>query len=231
MEGYGYVDIFATKHLEYLLVIGFLLLFIPFWRLLNRPAKAVLEVAERVMPAVSEWFRVPEKLYYHPGHSWALPEGNRRVRVGLDDFAQKLVGKIDAIRVPALGSTLHQGEKGWTLEIDSKAIEMLSPVGGKVVAINEELIQSPEKINQDPYQNWLLEVETPRFSVDKRQLLSGTMAQKWMEGIRESLMSRMNYNLGLVYQDGGLLVNGMAKSLDRDHWDEIVKDYFLVGEA
>lgn len=231
MEGFSYVDLFATKSLEYLLVIGFLLLFIPFWKLLNRPARTVLEAAERVVPSVSEWFRLPEKVYYHPGHSWAVPEGNRRVRIGLNDFAQKLVGKINAIHVPTLGSTLHQGDKGWALEVDSKTIEMLSPVNGKVVAINEELIRSPEKINQDPYNSWLMEVEAPRFSVDKKQLLSGSLAQKWMEEVRESLMSRMNYNLGLVYQDGGLLVEGMAKSLDKDHWDEMVKDYFLVGEA
>lgn len=231
MEGFSYVDIFATKHIEYLLVIGFLLLFIPFWKLLNKPARAVIETAERVIPAMSEWFRLPEKVYYHPGHSWAIPENNHLVKIGLNDFAQKLVGKINAIRLPAPGSALHQGDKGWALEVDSKTIEMLSPVNGKVVAINEELIRSPEKINQDPYNSWLMEVEAPRFSVDKKQLLSGTLAQKWMEEVRENLMSRMNYNLGLVYQDGGLLVDGMAKSLDKDHWDEMVKDYFLVAEA
>ncbi len=231
MEGYSYVDLFATKHLEYLLVIAFLLLFIPFWRLLNKPARAVLEVAERVLPAMNEWFRLPEKVYYHPGHSWAVPENDRLVKIGLNDFAQKLVGKIHAIHVPPLGSTLHQGEKGWTLEVDSKTIDMLSPVEGKVVAVNEEILRTPEKINNDPYDNWLIKVEAPRFSADKKQLLTGTLAQKWMEEVRENLMSRMNYNLGLVYQDGGSLVEGMAKSIDRDHWDEMVKDYFLVAEA
>ncbi len=231
MEGFSYVDIFATKQFEYLLVIGFLLLFIPFWKLLNKPARAVFEAAERVIPAISEWFRLPEKVYYHPGHSWAVPEGNHLVKVGMNDFAQKLVGKIDTIQMPALGSTLHQGDKGWTLKVDSKEIDMLSPVDGKVVAINEELIRSPEKINKDPYDHWLMKVEAPRFSADKKQLLTGTLAQKWMEEVRENLMSRMNYNLGLVYQDGGLLVDGMARSLDREKWDEIVKDYFLVSEA
>ncbi len=230
MEGFSYVDIFATKHIEYLLVIGFLLLFIPFWRLLNRPARAVFEAAERIVPAISEWFRLPEEMYYHLGHSWAVPEGSNVVKVGVDDFAQKLVGKINAIQMPKLGSTIHQGDKGWTLEVDSKAIEMLSPVDGRVVAINEELIHSPQNINQDPYQNWLMKVEAPRFSVDKKQLLSGGMAKKWIEEVREKLLSRMNYDLGLVYQDGGLLVDGLAKNLDRDKWDEIAKDFLLVSE-
>lgn len=231
MEGFSYVDIFATKHIEYLLVIGFLLLFIPFWRLLNRPARAVFEAAERIVPAISEWFRLPEKVYYHPGHSWAVQEGNQLVKVGMNDFAQKLVGEIQAVQMPALGSTIRQGDKGWTLKVDSKAIDMLSPVDGKIIDINEELIRSPQNINKDPYSSWLMKVEAPRFSVNKRQLFQGTLAKKWMEEVRENLLSRMNYNLGLVYQDGGLLVDGMARNLDREKWDEIVKDYFLITEG
>jgi len=230
MEGFSYVDIFATKHIEYLLVIGFLLLFIPFWRLLNRPARAVFEAAERIVPAISEWFRLPEERYYHLGHSWAIPEGPNVVKVGVDDFAQKLVGKINAVQMPSLGSTIHQGDKGWTLEVDTKAIDMLSPVDGRVIAINEDLLRSPQNINQDPYQSWLMKVEAPSFSVDKKQLLSGSMARKWIEEVRENLLSRMNYDLGLVYQDGGLLVDGMARNLDKDKWDEIAKDFFLVSE-
>ena len=230
MEGFSYVDIFATKHFEYLLVIGFLLLFIPFWRLLNRPARAVFEAAERIVPSISEWFRLPEERYYHLGHSWAIPEGSNVVKVGVDDFAQKLVGKINAVQMPSLGSTIHQGDKGWTLEVDTKAIDMLSPVDGRVIAINEDLLRSPQNINQDPYQSWLMKVEAPSFSVDKKQLLSGSMARKWIEEVRENLLSRMNYDLGLVYQDGGLLVDGMARNLDRDKWDEIAKDFFLVSE-
>jgi ABC-type uncharacterized transport system substrate-binding protein len=59
--------------------------------------------------------------------------------------------------------------------------------------------------------------------------LSGALARKWMEEVRENLLSRMNYNLGLVYQDGGLIVDGMARNLDRDRWDEIVKDFLLTS--
>ena len=93
-------------------------------------------------------------------------------------FAQKLVGKIDTIQVPTLGSTVHQGEKGWALKVDSRAIDMLSPVDGKVIAINQEVINAPGTIHQDPYRSWLMKVETRRFSVDKRQLLSGSVAKK-----------------------------------------------------
>jgi glycine cleavage system H protein len=231
MEGFSYVDIFATKHIEYLLVIGFLLLFIFFWRFLSTPARRVFEAAEKFVPAIQEWFRLPEEIYYHLGHSWAAPEGKNLVKVGVNDFAQKLVGKINAIQLPSIGSTVHQGDKGWTLEVDSKKIDMLSPVDGKVVAINEKILNSPEDINKQPYATWLMEVESPRFSANKKQLLSGALAAKWMEEVRENLLSRMSPNLGLVYQDGGLLVDGMARSLDKDKWDEIAKDFFLTHSA
>jgi len=231
MEGFSYVDIFATKHMEYLLVIGFLLLFVLFWRFLSRPARRVFEAAEKFVPAVNEWFRLPEEFFYHLGHSWAAPEGKNVVKVGMDDFAQKLVGKIDAIQLPAIGSTIHQGDKGWTLEVDSKAIDMLSPVDGKVVAINERIVGAPEEINKYPYVSWLMKVESPKFSANKKQLFSGALAGKWMEEVKENLLSRTNYNLGMVYQDGGLLVDGMAKNLDRDRWDEIARDFFLSSEG
>jgi len=133
--------------------------------------------------------------------------------------------------VPGIGTTNHQGDKGWTLEVDSKTIDMLSPVDGKVRAINDKIVNSPENVNKYPYVSWLMEVESPRFSVNKKQLLSGTLAKKWMEEVRENLLSKMTSNLGLVYQDGGLLVDGMAKNLDRDKWDEIVKDFFLTHTA
>jgi glycine cleavage system H protein len=229
MEGFSYVDIFATKGIEYLLVIGFLLLFVVFWRFLSKPAKRAFEAAEKFIPVVNEWFRLPEEIYYHLGHTWAAHERKNLVKVGMDDFAQKLVGRIKAVQVPGIGSTINQGEKAWTLEVDSKTIDMLSPVDGKVVAINERIVDSPEDINKYPYVSWLIKVESPRFSANKKQLLSGTLAGKWMEEVRENLLSKMSYNLGLVYQDGGLLVDGMAKSLDKDKWDEIVKEFFLIS--
>ena len=229
MEGFSYVDIFATKHFEYLLVIGFLVLFIVFWRFLSRPARAVYQAAEKYVPVINEWFSLPEEIYYHLGHSWAAPGGRNLVKVGIDDFAQKLVGKINAIHVPGIGSTITQGDTGWSLEVDSKKIDMLSPVDGRVVAINERIVGSPGDINKYPYVSWLMKVESANFPSNKKQLLSGSFAGKWMEEVRENLLSRMSYNLGLVYQDGGLLVDGMARSLDKEKWDEIVKEFFLIS--
>ena len=231
MEGFTYVDIFATKGVEYLMVISGLLFFALFWRFLNRPALAVYRIAQSIAPAISDWFHVPQEgIFFHQGHSWAMPESNNVVRVGIDDFAQKLVGKIDAIKFPQVGSQITQGEKAWSLLAGSKSIDMLSPVDGKVLEINDNLLSSPENIGKDPYgQSWLMKVQAPRIAVNLKNLLSGRLAIKWMEEVRENLLARMNYNLGAVFQDGGVPVDGIARSLDRERWDEIVKGFFLTS--
>ena len=231
MEGFTYVDIFATKGIEYLLVISGLLFFTFFWRFLSRPAVAVYREAENFVSAISDWFRLPaEGMYFHQGHSWAAPEGGEVVRVGMDDFAQKLLGKIDSIKLPQVGSQVAQGEKAWSLLVGSKSIDMLSPVDGKIVEINEDLLSSPKNISKDPYgESWLMKVQAPKISANLKNLLSGGLARKWMEGVRENLLARMNYNLGAVSQDGGVPIDGIARNLDRERWDEIVKEFFLIS--
>ena len=166
------------------------------------------------------------KVYYHQGHSWAIPESGNLVRVGIDDFAQKLVGRIDAITCPPIGSEVTQGAKGWTLLANSKPIDMLSPVDGTVVDINESLLGSPEGISSDPYGNsWLMKVQVPKLSSNLKSLLSGGTARKWMEEVSANLLSRANYHLGPVSQDGGAPVDGIARSLDRERWDEIAREF------
>ena len=111
-----------------------------------------------------------------------MPESGNVVRVGIDDFAQKLVGKIDAIKFPQVGSQVTQGEKAWSLLVGSKSIDMLSPVDGKIIEINESLLSSPESIGKDPYgQSWLMKVQAPKISANLKNLLSGRTCQK-MDG-------------------------------------------------
>jgi glycine cleavage system H lipoate-binding protein len=227
MDGSGYVDIFATKGIEYLMVIGFLMMLVVFWRALVRSPRTVTAQVPGARPTGPQaWFDLAEGLFYHQGHTWAAPEDDGVVRVGLDDFAQKLVGVAQRIDVPGIGSRVEQGERGVKLNVDTKSIDLLSPVGGEVLAINEEVLRSPGLINEDPYgKGWLFKVRVPRLSANLRNLLSGRLARLWMDGNVRSLKRRMEGELGPVLQDGGVPVIGIAKDLDPDEWEEIAADF------
>jgi glycine cleavage system H protein len=231
MEGFTYVDLFATKGIEYLLVIGFLLVLVPFWRFLRVPARAGFEVMRRAMASVAQWFSVPEDLYYHQGHSWIMPQGAELVKVGVDDFAQRLVGSTDKISLPKVGSRIEQGDVGWKLGIDAKTIDMLSPVTGDVVAVNKDIMRNPTLINQDPYgKGWLMMVKPANQRTTVKNLLTGKLATAWMEKTADTLRERMGGELGVVYQDGGLPVSGIAKALSPDAWDKMASEFLLTQE-
>ena len=227
----------VTKGIEYIIAVVFMFAFIAFWHFVtSAPAPqyarvGVREMARRMGEMVGG-FLLPQQLYFHPGHTWAKVDTGDVVTVGVDDFAQKLVGKIGSVQLPQVGSTLQQGDQALQLQVDAKTIPMLSPVDGKVVAINKDILTSPDGINKDSYgSGWLMKVHAPRLSANLKNLLSGRLANRWMEDTRGDLFSRMNdYNVGLALQDGGVLVDGIAKNLSPDTWDQMAKEFFLTAE-
>ena len=226
-----YVDIFSTKGLEYGLVIVFLISLVLFWRFLQKPATSRVSVplATATIPRV-EWFALAKGLYYHQGHSWARREGEALVRIGIDDFAQRLLGKPDAVDLPAVGTTLEQGARGWMFRFGSRAIDLLSPVGGTVVAVNEEVLSAPGLINDDPYgKGWILKVQTPGLPANLRNLLRGHLASSWMEETVSLLRQRMSPEGVPVLQDGGVPIVGFARNVSPDHWDELAREFLLTS--
>ena len=237
MESFSYVDIFATKGIEYIIVMAFLAGFIYFSRYLSHRAPVPAETEGSARPrSFVDYFRVPDGYLFHQGHTWFRKEGREVVTVGLDDFAQRLLGRIDEVNLPHAGARLAQGEKGWTLTVDSRIVPMISPVDGEVVAVNREAIRNPDLLGQDPFERgWLLKVRPARFPSNKRNLLSGQMARQWMSSVLERLrgevgkaISQEGSSVGTAYQDGGTPVQGIARALAGDRWEEMAKGYLLT---
>jgi glycine cleavage system H protein len=232
METSNYVDIFATKGIEYLFIIGFLLVLIVFWRRLSSLTKPTSAATD--LPGISPdpWFSLEKGLFYHQGHSWVRAEGNDLAVVGIDDFTQRLLGGSSAIDLPQIGSRLKQGEKGLKLWFGSKAVDILSPIEGEVVAINNEVLQNPKLLNSDPYgKGWLMSVRVPQMKRNLANLFSGDLAMAWMKETVYSLQKRMAGSLGVALQDGGIPVEGIAKVLSPDNWDEVAADFLLTRQG
>src|SRR5215472_10499264 len=107
-------------------------------------------------------FQVPESFRYHPGHTWALSESPSLVRIGMDQFAAKLAGKIERISLPQRGQWIRQGQKVWTLHRDGKSVDMVSPIEGSVADVNDAVLQNPALALNDPFgEGWLVTVQSP----------------------------------------------------------------------
>ncbi len=226
MSDWMVVETFATKGAEYLLVIVFLVSLALFWRLLVRPAAVVAPAPAAPRAGRAGWFSVPGDRLFHPGHAWAAPAGSGEVTIGVDDFAQRLLGPVERISLPAVGSRLEQGEPGWSMAIDSKSIAMLAPVGGEVVARNEAVLRDPRLLNREPYgSGWLLRVRTPRERHGLRSLLSGRFARAWMQATEDELRRISSGELGLVLQDGGTPVSGIARAVSPEGWELLARDF------
>lgn len=101
----------------------------------------------------------PEELKYSKEHFWVRVEGNRAV-IGITDYAQTELGAITSVELPEVGYELDQDDSFGSIEARKTVAELYAPIGGPVLASNDELHDAPELINDDPYDGgWMVEVE------------------------------------------------------------------------
>jgi glycine cleavage system H protein len=104
-------------------------------------------------------FDVPDDRRYLESHEWAL-ETDGVVRVGISDFAQDELGDVVFVELPDEGDELEGGDEFGVVESIKAVSDLYAPVGGEVVAINDELFDAPELVNEDPFgEGWMLEIE------------------------------------------------------------------------
>ncbi len=123
---------------------------------------------------------VPANLKYTRDHEWVLVEGNTAT-VGITEFAQKQLGDIVFVEIPTIGKQITRGNDFGTIESVKSVSELFIPLTGKINTLNEDLIDSPDLINEDPYgEGWLI-----KMSIDKKdelkELLSPDAYKKLIE--------------------------------------------------
>ena len=235
----GNLAMYATKGFEYLLILGFLALFTLFYLYFtSRRFENVTAVISSSIDHLVGWFKVPDNVLFHQGHTWALREESKPgiIKVGMDDFAHKMAGPMGLVNTPEVGAVIRQGEKGWSLQDGEKSVDMLAPVSGEVTEVNMALLDELEKgsdemgvLGNDPYgKEWIFKVKPENFERERKGLLSGILARKWMEEATTQLRLKMSPELGAVMQDGGVPLAGMAKNIDAEEWDLLLKEFFLT---
>jgi glycine cleavage system H lipoate-binding protein len=170
-------------------------------------------------------FELAEDFYYHDGHTWAKPEYGGRVRVGLDDFAQKLIGKLARVELPNIGQELKQGEVGFQVGRNGEVAKLLSPMDGIVANVNNSLRNQPNLVNESPYEKgWLFTIEPTRLRNSLKGLYYDKEARNFIHEEREKLFAMANDDLR-VAADGGGSVEDISQELKGENWAKFVKTF------
>jgi glycine cleavage system H protein len=219
-----------------LLVLGTFLVFIVLDYFLNRrkaihtvSAEAHSAAAARLGADYIDGFLVPESLSYHNGHSWLVRERQNVVRVGADEFAAALVGKIEKIELPKPGQWIRQGQKMIAFIRDGQKTEMVSPTEGEVMAINSDVVENPALLRQDPYgKGWLVSVHVPDEENTNRNLIPRKLVGEWMREAVERLYAQQPAVAGAVAADGGRPADDLMAALPGANWKEVTGEFFLT---
>ena len=121
---------------------------------------------------VDKWtFRVPKDLFYNENDCWARIEGDK-AKVGITDFLQNMTSDIIFVKFNKLGSKVEQFDEIASFESIKAVLDLISPVSGTIQEVNEQLNQSPELANKDPYgDGWFAVIKLEDFETDRQNLL------------------------------------------------------------
>jgi len=129
-----------------------------------------------------EALNLSEDVRYTDDHEWARAEGDK-VRVGLNDYAQDQLGDIVFVELPQVGDSFEQEETFGTVESVKAVAELYMPIGGEVIAVNSALEESPELVNESPYNDgWMIDVK-PNDSAELEALMTIDAYVELLKGI------------------------------------------------
>ena len=206
--------------------------------LLRRREKAAAEARlvrepAALFPALAAQ-ELPGTLFVHSGHTWAkLDSYGGAVQVGLDGFAQGILGRVDRFELPADGTALRQGEPAFAAIQSGKRIEFVSPVDGVVCAVNERINADPAAARKEPYEKgWAFMLRPSNLSRDIKKLRIGAEAAAWLEKEARSftefvtLHRAVPVEVGATLPDGGIHAEGIMESMDGEILQIAIRKYF-----
>jgi glycine cleavage system H lipoate-binding protein len=152
--------------------------------------------------------------------------------MGIDDFAQALIGKIDSIEMPAIGQGVKRGTVIVKVRQGNRSATFVSPVDGVVTDVNRSLLKHPDSLKQTPYlQNWLVSARPAGLSTSLRSMLVAEDAVLWLRGELQRFRDFVSGAaprvavVGETLQDGGQPVDGLLERMDDRVWEKFQKEF------
>ncbi len=236
MNPFTYTDIFATKGTEYLVIIAFLLLLIPFRMLLNRGT------TRQISPERSPgklFNRLPKGIYFSSNHLWAFLEPRGTVKLGPDEFLIRAIGSAGIHFTRSAGEEIKKGELLAEIRHDGKALKLRSPIDGRIAGINADVaLVSSDR--QDLYSDgWIVKMEPENWKSATGSFFLAYEAVEFMKAeiarLRDFLQVQSNpsaglHSLPLNLQDGGEPVEEFLSLLPAESWNEFERTFLELDD-
>ena len=234
MDGFSYTDIFATKGLEYLIIIAFLVLLIPFSVVLNKQVKITRQIQKALGILSAKILRIPQGLFFSRNHTWMYLEKSGSAAVGLDDLLLHITGEVKFSNLKNSGEIIHKGDLLTEIDQNGKLLRIFSPVSGKIMETNPILHDNPGIMNEDPYgKGWIYKIKPTDWIAEAKSCYFADEAISWSEKelvrFRDFLAATMkNHNPEasmVILQDGGELCDHTLSVLPDDTWKDFQKEF------
>ncbi|MCK9399212.1 MAG: hypothetical protein M0Q51_04335 [Bacteroidales bacterium] len=234
MDGFSYNNIFETKGIEYLAIIAFLVLLIPFWLELNKKTKITKQIRKASGMLSANILKIPQGLFYSKNHTWAYLEKSGTAKVGLDDLLLHMTGEVRLNYFKNPDEIINKGEFLAEIDQNGKLLRIFSPISGKILHTNPLLHESPGMLNEDPYgRGWIYKIKPTNWVEETKSYFLAEEAIKWstkeLERFKDFLaLSRGNGSpetVMIILQDGGELGDNALSEMPGEIWQDFQKEF------
>ncbi len=234
MDGFTYYNLFETKGIEYIIIIAFLLLIIPFWKLLNSPLAVRGKLRNTLSTLSASVLRIPQGIFFSNNHTWAHMQKSGDARVGLDDLLLHLTGPVRLTILKSPGATVSKGEVISEISHDGRKLIIASPVSGQIIAVNNTVEDDPSILNSDPYgKGWIYCIRPSEWIADVNGFHFASEASAWfrkeLDRFRDFIAhsaNRYTPEVQPVYlQDGGELLDNPLAAMPEEVWNDFQKEF------
>ncbi len=177
-------------------------------------------------------FSIPGGVFIAKNHTWVSMNQEGIAKIGIDDFAKKLIGSIDAIELPNLGMSIKVGQPLFTVKQGNRSVSFLSPVSGKVSQINTLLERNLSALNITPYErNWVCALDAENLDTEIKELQIGKSAVTFYQEDIEHFNAMMKDLVTTEKKEGEYIEEshlyiGQLEKLSDVNWEKVVAEFF-----
>ena len=200
----------------------------------DRIEKTMKPQVHLITPSIGEStskheINVPAGIFLAPCHSWVSLERNGLVRIGLDDFTQKVLGKIDSLALPRRGQRVKKGEALFSIRQGERSISFPAPVSGKIVSVHTELNNRIDYLRIKPYElGWICSIEPSNLSEDLKNLKIGAAAIDWYQNEidkYQELVKTISRDMEKAKAENEVKAEEVDDQLHQEIWTQFPKSF------